>query len=120
MRLEQALTEIIANALDAMPDGGRLEIAAQPQNGDAATDGVLLEITDSGRGIAAEILPNLCEPFFTTRPEAQASASPSRSATSRKPAAAWTSPVGRHGTTVGIWLPLASGEAAQTPARSLS
>src|SRR2546426_12435351 len=69
MRLEQALTEIISNALDAMSNGGRLEIAAQSQVGEAGADGVLLEIADSGSGIAAEILPNLCEPFFTTRPE---------------------------------------------------
>src|SRR5207247_868789 len=69
MRLEQALTEIISNALDAMSNGGRLEIAARSQVGEAGADGVLLEITDSGAGIPAEILPNLCEPFFTTRPE---------------------------------------------------
>ena len=121
MRLEQALTEIIANALDAMPDGGRLEIAAQPQNGDAAADGVLLEITDSGRGIAAEILPNLCEPFFTTRPEGTGLglAIAKRYVEETGGRLDITSRVG-HGTTVGIWLPLASGEAAQTPARSLS
>src|SRR5207244_12098867 len=69
MRLEQALTEIISNALDAMSNGGRLEIAARSQVGEAGADGVLLEITDSGAGIPAEILPNLCEPFFTTRAE---------------------------------------------------
>src|SRR5437016_2128414 len=66
MRLEQALTEIISNALAAMPTGGRPEIAARPKAGQAGADGVLLEITDSGAGIPAEILPNLCEPFFTT------------------------------------------------------
>src|SRR5207247_1339930 len=59
MRLEQALTEIISNALDAMSNGGRLEIAAQSRVGEAGADGVLLEIADSGSGIAAEILPNL-------------------------------------------------------------
>src|SRR3989441_4530986 len=66
MRLEQALTEIVSNALDAMPPpaGGRLEIGA---HGGGA--GVVIEITDSGCGIPAEILPNLCEPFFTTRSE---------------------------------------------------
>src|SRR5438093_2190533 len=68
MRLEQALIEIISNALDAMPDGGPLEIAARSHSGDGGSDGVLLEITDSGPGIPAEILPNLCEPFFSTRP----------------------------------------------------
>src|SRR5881398_764740 len=71
MRLEQALTEIVSNALDAMPapDGGRLEIVARAQGGEGGANGIVLEITDSGPGIPAEILPNLCEPFFTTRPE---------------------------------------------------
>src|SRR3989441_12857443 len=41
MRLEQALTEIISNALDAMSDGGRLEIAAQSQSGEGSPDEVL-------------------------------------------------------------------------------
>src|SRR5438067_49009 len=69
MRLEQALTEIFSNALNAMPDGGRLAIQAQPESVESGAAGVALEITDSGRGIPAEILANVCEPFFTTRPE---------------------------------------------------
>src|SRR5881296_3574386 len=52
-----------------MSNGGRLDIAARSQVGEAGAGGVLLEITDSGAGIPAEILPNLCEPFFTTRAE---------------------------------------------------
>src|SRR5213596_1591481 len=66
MRLEQALTEIVSNALDAMspPAGGRLEIAAHVATGDAGRGGsgagVVIDITDSGCGIPAEILPNLC------------------------------------------------------------
>src|SRR5438445_7939781 len=69
MRLEQALTEIVSNALDAMPEGGRLEIAARTQQGTSGATGVVLEVADSGRGIPPEVPPNLCEPFFTTRPE---------------------------------------------------
>src|SRR6266704_22011 len=64
----QALTELVSNALDAMPEGGRLDVATRVEPG-AAGAGVVVEVTDSGRGIAPEILPNLCEPFFTTRPE---------------------------------------------------
>ncbi len=71
MRLEQALTEIVSNALDAMPGGGRLTIEARPEAGEAgeAGGGVTIEITDSGGGIPAHILPSVCEPFFTTRSE---------------------------------------------------
>jgi len=121
MRLEQALTEIISNALDAMPDGGRLEIAARAQTGEGGADGVLLEIADSGPGIAAEILPNLCEPFFTTRPEGTGLglAIAKRYVEETGGHLDIASRIG-HGTTVRIWLPVASGEAAQTPARSLS
>jgi signal transduction histidine kinase len=121
MRLEQALTEIISNALDAMPDGGRLQIAAQSQAGAGGADGVVLEITDSGPGIAAEILPNLCEPFFTTRPEGTglglAIAKRYVEETGgRLDIASWIG----HGTTVRIWLLAASGDTAPTPVRSLT
>src|SRR5467141_2989301 len=120
MRLEQALTEIISNALDAMSDGGRLEIAAQSQSGEGGADGVLLEITDSGPGIAAEILPNLCEPFFTTRPEGTGLglAIAKRYVEETGGRLDIASRIG-HGTTVRIWLPIASGDAAPTPVRSL-
>jgi signal transduction histidine kinase len=121
MRLEQALTEIISNALDAMSDGGRLEIAAQSQNSEGGAAGVLLEITDSGPGIAAEILPNLCEPFFTTRPEGTGLglAIAKRYVEETCGRLDIVSRIG-HGTTVRIWLPVASGDTAPTPVRSLS
>src|SRR5437764_11076205 len=67
MRLEQALTELVANALDAMPEGGRLEVTTRAEPS-ASGAGVVVEVTDSGRGIAPEILPNLGDPLFTTRP----------------------------------------------------
>src|SRR5207248_1814444 len=69
MRLEQALTELVSNALDAMPEGGRLDVATRAEPGPGGAGGVVVEVTDSGPGIAPEILPNLGEPFFTTRPE---------------------------------------------------
>jgi signal transduction histidine kinase len=121
MRLEQALTEIVSNALDAMADGGRLELAAQSQSGESGADGVLLEITDSGPGIPAEILPNLCEPFFTTRPEGTGLglAIAKRYVEETGGRLDIASRMG-HGTTVRIWLPVASGDTAPTPVRSLT
>jgi signal transduction histidine kinase len=67
-KLEQALTELLANALDAMPDGGRLDLVARPAS-EAGRPGVLLEVRDTGKGIAPEVLGEVGQPFFTTRPE---------------------------------------------------
>jgi len=115
MRLEQALTEIISNALDAMPEGGQLTIAARA-DGQGRADGVALEITDSGPGIPAEILPNLCEPFFTTRPEGTGLglAIAKRYVEETGGRLDIASQIG-HGTTVRIWLPVASGDTAPAP-----
>ncbi len=66
VQLEQALVEIVSNALDAMPQGGKLRISAG-QNGTASE--VIIQITDSGPGIPDQVLPSVCEPFFTTRQE---------------------------------------------------
>src|SRR5213596_734986 len=116
MRLEQALTEIVSNALDAMPDGGRLEIRARAQDGAAGATGVMLEIADSGRGIPPEILPNLCGPFFTTRPEGTGLglAIAKRYIEEAGGRLEIASAVG-HGTTVRIWLPVMSGDTAPAP-----
>jgi signal transduction histidine kinase len=69
MQLEQALLELVSNALDAMPVGGRLRLGAQAMNGAAAGSEVVIEISDTGPGIPAGVLPSVCEPFFTTRQE---------------------------------------------------
>jgi signal transduction histidine kinase len=69
MQLEQALVEIISNALDAMPGGGRLRITAFVAGSSAVGDHVRIEISDTGRGIPENVLPSVCEPFFTTRTE---------------------------------------------------
>jgi signal transduction histidine kinase len=69
MQLEQALVEIVSNALDAMPQGGRLRIGARLNGDGAAAPEVSIEIADTGPGIPDQVLPSVCEPFFTTRPD---------------------------------------------------
>jgi signal transduction histidine kinase len=70
MQLEQALLELVANAIDAMPHGGRLGLAAARAADDGRPgDEVVIEISDTGPGIPAHVLPSVCEPFFTTRQE---------------------------------------------------
>jgi signal transduction histidine kinase len=69
MQLEQALVEIVSNALDAMPSGGRLRIAASVDGPGTGAGNVTVEVADTGPGIPDHVLPSVCEPFFTTRQE---------------------------------------------------
>jgi two-component system NtrC family sensor kinase len=62
-QLELALLNLVTNALDAMPDGGTLRI-----RGAASAGGIRLEVSDSGPGIPADLLPHLFEPWVTTKP----------------------------------------------------
>jgi signal transduction histidine kinase len=67
MQMEQALIEIVSNALDAMPGGGCLRISAARNETDPLDGQVRIEIADTGGGIPESVLPSVCEPFFTTR-----------------------------------------------------
>jgi PAS domain S-box-containing protein len=58
------LTDIMMNAIDAMPQGGRLSITASKNLG----KWVEITITDTGIGIPRNILPFVFDPFFTTKP----------------------------------------------------
>jgi signal transduction histidine kinase len=69
MQLEQALVEIVSNALDAMPDGGGLRISASLDGAGEFGDHIAIDIADTGKGIPESVLPSVCEPFFTTRSE---------------------------------------------------
>lgn len=57
-RLERVFVNLIDNAMDAMPNGGRIEIRARAEKGDA-----VIEVKDSGPGISAEAWPKLFQPF---------------------------------------------------------
>jgi two-component system cell cycle sensor histidine kinase/response regulator CckA len=61
-QLEQVMLNLVVNARDAMPDGGRLTIATRRRGRDA-----LLEVRDTGIGIGPEARSHLFEPFFTTK-----------------------------------------------------
>lgn len=61
-QIQQAIIALATNAVDAMPNGGTLTFRARPSN-----NRVIIEIQDSGIGIAPENLSKVFEPFFTTK-----------------------------------------------------
>ncbi|MFP4474974.1 MAG: response regulator [Desulfatibacillaceae bacterium] len=65
-QLQQCVLNLVMNAVDAMPDGGKLTLAARRNNRE---DRVRIEVRDTGPGIPEDILPNIFEPFFTTKEE---------------------------------------------------
>ena len=60
--IRQVLANLISNAIDSMPSGGTLHLAAA-----AAVNGLNIEISDTGSGISAEVQNKIMEPFFTTK-----------------------------------------------------
>ena len=61
--LREVLTNIIFNAADAMPEGGKLTLSTQPQT----EDWVEVRIADTGIGITEEVKRRIFDPFFTTK-----------------------------------------------------
>jgi PAS domain S-box-containing protein len=64
--IQQLVSNIISNAIDAVPLNGTLKIAAAPVNL-AGSESIQLKIEDDGPGIAPEDLNRIFEPFFTTK-----------------------------------------------------
>ena len=78
-RLQQAIFNLVGNALDALEGAGELRVGARPARGpyppgtlvfgqvDDKRPQVEIEVGDNGHGIAADILPRIFDPFFTTK-----------------------------------------------------
>ncbi|MEA2865336.1 MAG: two-component system, cell cycle sensor histidine kinase and response regulator CckA [Bradyrhizobium sp.] len=76
-QFEQVIVNLVVNARDAMPEGGKLtvrtanvtseESAELSYKGMPAADYVRIDITDTGTGIPADIVDKIFEPFFSTK-----------------------------------------------------
>ncbi len=78
-QLHQVLLNLCVNARDAMPEGGILTLEAEATDGSALADlptaagespperCVVIRVTDTGTGIAPEVLDRIFDPFFTTK-----------------------------------------------------
>ena len=62
MQIQQVLCNLVSNGVEAMPEGGILEIGAAENNG-----AVTVSVRDTGSGIAPEVMAKLFQPLFTTK-----------------------------------------------------
>jgi PAS domain S-box-containing protein len=62
-QIEQVFLNLLLNALDAMPEGGDLRVTMHRVGPE-----VVVQVEDTGRGIAPEVLDRVFDPFFTTKP----------------------------------------------------
>ncbi len=69
--LENAILNLALNARDAMPDGGTLSITAMPCTNRGTVTGIVLRVSDTGRGMSTETMARAFDPFFTTKTEAR-------------------------------------------------
>ena len=106
--LQQIFMNLIANAIDAMPDGGRITIRVRR----AGVQGII-EVSDTGEGIPPDMRDRIMEPFVTTRSDGSGLGLPiSRQlAELNKGTLSLASQPG-HGTTVTLTLPRDEGAAA--------
>jgi len=64
MQIQQVFSNLISNGMEAMPEGGTLEIRALENKQDAT---ITISVRDSGIGMAPEVLAKLFQPLFTTK-----------------------------------------------------
>jgi CheY-like chemotaxis protein len=129
-QLETVLVNLAANARDAMPRGGTLTLSAAPEGvAEAGTEGrpaheadlapgryVRLAVSDTGEGMAAEVLARASEPFFTTKDQGKGTGlglAMARGFAEQSGGGFAIRSTPGAGTTVTLWLPAAQGTAAR-------
>jgi two-component system NtrC family sensor kinase len=104
-QLSQVLMNLLINAAEATPDGGRITVSASKLT---SAESIEIRVSDTGCGIPTDILPHVFEPFFTTKPGRGTGLGLSISATyvRRNKGEIRIESVLNQGTTVTIKLPL--------------
>jgi two-component system sensor histidine kinase PilS (NtrC family) len=65
--IRQLIWNLVMNAIQAIPEGGSVSVAARPASLNESTPALEIAITDTGQGIAESDLGRIFEPFFTTK-----------------------------------------------------
>ena len=68
-QVKQVLLNLFLNAIEAMDHGGTLTVATEVEPRDGGAPSVTIAVTDTGRGLDADELGKLFEPFYTTKPK---------------------------------------------------
>ena len=125
-QLELALLNLVMNARDAMPDGGRIIIAARTENvrqgnhrtGLPTGSYVCIALTDEGHGMDPETLQRAMEPFFTTKGIGKGTGlglSMVHGLAEQSGGRLVMHSAVAHGTTAELWLPMAAAQADRAP-----
>jgi signal transduction histidine kinase len=61
-QIQQVILNLIVNGIQAIPESGEVRVSVMCDH-----DFVIVQVTDTGKGISAQMLPNIFKPFFTTR-----------------------------------------------------
>jgi hypothetical protein len=67
--LEQVLVNLYLNAVDVIPEGGKLMMEAKIEQSDGTAPVAIITVADTGFGIAETDLPKIFQPFFTGQEE---------------------------------------------------